>query len=148
MANKKTNISFDPARLDLILKERNIISIKQRTDFLSSCGCSYANYKAWKRRKSISVSDLIAILSRLGVTADQLCVVNYKESMNEYKDWIVRFYASHKDIPKGHSDCETLKELVRCEKCKYKRIKNLVYTCPFGMPGGPSFYCGYGEREE
>ena len=39
--------------------------------------------------------------------------------MNKYKDWIVRFYACHKDIPKGHSDCETLKELVRCKDCIY-----------------------------
>lgn len=39
-------------------------------------------------------------------------------------------------------------ELIRCENCKYKRIENLVYTCPFGLPGGPSFYCGYGKRKE
>ncbi len=72
MADKKTNISFDPARLDLILKARNIISIKQRTDFLKACGCSYDNYKAWKRRKTISEADLHALSRYLNITIDYL----------------------------------------------------------------------------
>ena len=35
-----------------------------------------------------------------------------------YKDWIVRYYGSHKDIPPGHTDGE-LTELIRCKNCKY-----------------------------
>lgn len=144
------NIDFDPEQLDRLLKDRNIVSIKQRTEFLEACGCSYSNYKAWKRRKSISESDLTAILYRLGVTADQLCVANYKEAMNVYKDWIVRFYASHKDIPKGHSDCETLKELVRCKDCKYgqKRTKPYMYCDIFGAVTETEWFCSKAERKE
>ena len=48
--------------------------------------------------------------------------------MSEYKDWIVRFYASHKDIPKGHSDRETLKELVRCKDCKHNNSKSSSFV--------------------
>lgn len=34
-----------------------------------------------------------------------------------YKDWIVRFYASHNDIPEGHADGGIVGELVRCKDC-------------------------------
>lgn len=35
-----------------------------------------------------------------------------------YKDWIVRYYANHDDIPPGHTDGE-LTEFIRCKNCKY-----------------------------
>ena len=38
--------------------------------------------------------------------------------MTRYKDWIVRYYASHDDIPAGHEDGE-LTELIRCKDCKH-----------------------------
>lgn len=38
--------------------------------------------------------------------------------------------------------------VIRCEKCTYKRIENFTWVCPFGLPAGASFYCGYGAREE
>lgn len=86
--------------------------------------------------------------------------------MSEYKDWIVRFYASHKDIPKGHSDCETLKELVRCKDCKHRPKQigegtqgfNLEFPdweCPcqcddpwYNWMPEDDWYCGNGERKE
>lgn len=37
-----------------------------------------------------------------------------------YKDWIVRYYGSHNDIPPGHTDGE-LTELIRCKDCKHYR---------------------------
>jgi len=37
--------------------------------------------------------------------------------------------------------------IVRCKDCKNKHIKDNVWTCPFGLPAGCDFYCGYGERE-
>lgn len=39
-------------------------------------------------------------------------------------------------------------ELIRCKDCKYRYIKNDVWTCPFGLPSGPDGYCSYGERKE
>lgn len=38
-------------------------------------------------------------------------------------------------------------ELIRCKDCKHKHIKDNVWTCPFGLPAGCDFYCGYGERK-
>ena len=35
-----------------------------------------------------------------------------------YKDWIVRYYGSHNDIPPGHTDGE-LTELIRCRDCRH-----------------------------
>lgn len=70
--------------------------------------------------------------------------------MNEYKDWIVRFYASHKDIPKGHSDCETLKELIRCKDCKHYDDKHEV-CCVYlvlRLPKNEDDFCSDGERKE
>jgi len=37
--------------------------------------------------------------------------------------------------------------VIRCKDCKHKYIKDNVWTCPFGLPAGCDFYCGYGERE-
>jgi hypothetical protein len=37
-------------------------------------------------------------------------------------------------------------EIIRCKDCKHKHIENMVWTCPFGLPGGPDFYCGYGAE--
>lgn len=77
--------------------------------------------------------------------------------MSEYKDWIVRFYASHKDIPKGHRDCETLTELVRCKDCKYYRDGDcwhewdndgrIYYQSVINEPN-PDDYCSRAERKE
>lgn len=39
--------------------------------------------------------------------------------MNEYEDWIIRFYASHRIIPKGHKDGEIIGNLIRCKDCEY-----------------------------
>lgn len=40
-------------------------------------------------------------------------------------------------------------QVVRCKDCKHKYIENKVWQCPFGLPGGPDFWCGYGaERKE
>ena len=143
------NIDFDPEQLDRLLKDRNIVSIKQRTEFLEVCGCSSANYKAWKRRKSISESDLTAILYRLGVTADQLGVVNHKEAMNEYEDWIIRFYASHRIIPKGHKDGEIIGNLIRCKDCKWHKPKypSERPTCLIYLGDWHDYdYCSRAER--
>jgi hypothetical protein len=71
--------------------------------------------------------------------------------MSEYKDWIVRFYASHKDIPKGHSDCETLEELIRCKDCKYFHHSG---ECILFKPRleaedkGEAGFCAWAERRE
>jgi hypothetical protein len=37
-------------------------------------------------------------------------------------------------------------EIIRCKGCKHKHLENAVWTCPFGIPGGPDFYCGYGAE--
>lgn len=34
-------------------------------------------------------------------------------------------------------------EIVRCKDCEYRHIENMVWACPFGLFGGPDFYCGY-----
>ena len=35
-------------------------------------------------------------------------------------------------------------EIIRCKDCKHKHVENMVWTCPFGLPGGENFFCGYG----
>lgn len=40
-------------------------------------------------------------------------------------------------------------EVVRCKDCKHKYLDGGIWNCPFGLSGGPMFYCGYGaERSE
>lgn len=31
-------------------------------------------------------------------------------------------------------------EIIRCKDCKHKYIENMVWTCPFGLPGGELFF--------
>ena len=39
--------------------------------------------------------------------------------------------------------------VIRCKDCKHKYMADMVWQCPFGMPGGADFWCGYGaERKE
>lgn len=37
-------------------------------------------------------------------------------------------------------------EIIRCKDCKHKHLENMVWTCPFGLPGGENFFCGYGAE--
>lgn len=37
-------------------------------------------------------------------------------------------------------------EIIHCRYCKHKVIENDIWTCPFGLPGGPGFFCGYGAE--
>lgn len=65
-----------------------------------------------------------------------------------YKDWIVRYYGSHNDIPPGHTDGE-LTELIRCKDCKWYYRGGA--TCMFwdgenSMCGDD--YCSRAERKE
>ena len=34
--------------------------------------------------------------------------------------------------------------VVRCKDCKHRFTEDNVWVCPFGLPGGPEFFCGYG----
>lgn len=78
------------------------------------------------------------------------------KNMNEpYKDWIVRYYASHDDIPPGHTDGE-LTELIRCKDCKYCDAmtifgKTTLYSCTRKNPAVdvlPNDYCSRGRRKD
>lgn len=64
-----------------------------------------------------------------------------------YKDWIVRFYANHNDIPEGHSDGGIVGELIRCKDCVF----NHGGEC-WGFGDGhlvcDDDYCSGGERKE
>lgn len=70
-----------------------------------------------------------------------------------YKDWIVRYYGSHKDIPPGHTDGE-LTELIRCKDCKHCDTvtifgKTTLYSCTRKNPAVdvlPNDYCSRGRR--
>lgn len=71
-----------------------------------------------------------------------------------YKDWIVRSYGSHKDIPTGNADGE-LTELIRCKDCKYCSIDRYAdgnvpnYMC-IEMDCGVEAdgFCAWAERKD
>lgn len=37
-------------------------------------------------------------------------------------------------------------EIIRCKDCKHRHVENMIWTCPFGLPGGENFFCGYGAE--
>lgn len=37
-------------------------------------------------------------------------------------------------------------EIIRCKDCKHRYLENKVWVCPFGLPGGENFFCGYGAE--
>lgn len=45
-----------------------------------------------------------------------------------------------KDLPSAQP------EIIRCKDCKYRHLKNMIWTCPFGLPSGENFFCGYGAE--
>lgn len=38
--------------------------------------------------------------------------------------------------------------VIRCKDCKHRYMKDMVWQCPFGLPGGPDFWCGYGAEKK
>ena len=71
--------------------------------------------------------------------------------MSEYKDWIVRIYANHNDVPAGHIDGETQKELIRCKDCKhYYALNEVRGNCSeYNFVEKISIdYCSWAERKE
>lgn len=38
-------------------------------------------------------------------------------------------------------------EVVRCKDCKHNHLDDMVWKCPFGLPGGENFFCGYGSKD-
>ena len=73
--------------------------------------------------------------------------------MDEYTEYIARYYASHADIPKGHYDGEIVKELTRCKDCRLGRevCGNIECCCDMNVPPeyhGYDWFCPNGERKE
>lgn len=70
--------------------------------------------------------------------------------MNEYEDWIIRFYASHSIISKGHKDGEIIENLIRCKDCKYytgyECIRNKIPN--IRVITKENDYCSSAERKE
>lgn len=58
-------------------------------------------------------------------------VEDYK---NAYK------YIEH-EPPKPNPD---LVVVTRCKDCRHRSLEDNVWACPFGLPGGPEFFCSYG----
>ena len=38
-------------------------------------------------------------------------------------------------------------EIIRCKDCKQKYLDNMIWNCPFGLPGGEDFFCAYGAKD-
>lgn len=38
----------------------------------------------------------------------------------------------------------TQPQVVHCKDCKHRHIEGHTWSCPFGLAGGPEFFCGYG----
>lgn len=66
-----------------------------------------------------------------------------------YKDWIVRYYGSHNDIPPGHTDGE-LTELIRCKDCVHWNCSDdETYCDELGIFNTDmNSYCSYAKRKE
>ena len=69
---------------------------------------------------------------------------------DKYKDWIVRYYASHDDIPEGLSDGHIVHELIRCKDCKHYWESAGMCTnakLPVSDSIEPNDYCSRAERK-
>lgn len=69
MPNIKRKISFSPDRLEIVMKAKGIKPKQIYTD----AGCSYENFKVWKRAGKIMPDDLRKISEFLNVSMDYLC---------------------------------------------------------------------------
>ena len=57
------------------------------------------------------------------------------------KNEIIKFI---KNLPSAQAE----QKIIHCENCKHKHLEKDVWTCPFGLPGGPKFFCGYGSDDK
>lgn len=68
------------------------------------------------------------------------------------REYIVRYYASHDDIPAGHQDGEIIAELVRCKDCKYWENSSTDITehiCHWGkFRKSADAFCSWAERRK
>lgn len=70
----------------------------------------------------------------------------------KYREYIVRYYASHDDIPAGHQDGEIITELIRCMDCKcWKPSMTDVteHVCHWGgFRKNADDFCSWAERRK
>lgn len=71
----------------------------------------------------------------------------------KYREYIVRYYASHDDIPAGHQDGEIVAELVRCKDCaSWRQMSETYGECYDGLGDGKLMreddFCSCGERRD
>ena len=71
----------------------------------------------------------------------------------KYREYIVRYYASHDDIPAGHQDGEIVEELVRCKDCRYAKrselLPDLFRICKLeDITKAKEDFCECGERRK
>ena len=65
---------------------------------------------------------------------------------NRALDKIRALPSAHCDYCPYPDDYDGRVAVVRCKDCKHKHIENMVWTCPFGLPGGELFFCAYGAE--
>lgn len=75
--------------------------------------------------------------------------------MNQIQDWIVRYYASHDDIPAGHHDGEFLQALVRCGDCRFwdempsSSYAPYLHRCRWlNITSRAEFFCQQGMKKD
>ena len=73
-------------------------------------------------------------------------LISRQTAIDAVGDWIynpedLRY---HKDVINSIPAAQP--EIIRCKDCKHRHVENMVWTCPFGLPGGENFFCGYGTE--
>lgn len=109
-----------------------------------SCAVKHRQFAEWlrelKERKEkdvpdMNVGDSIRRQDAIDATWEEPTYTDPINVLTEVRDRI-------KALPAAQP------EIIRCKDCKHRHIKDLVWVCPFGLPGGENFFCGYGERAD
>jgi len=93
------------------------------------------------RQAAIDALDVLCQEHRYKIPGKRETYSQYNEA---WQDALDRAENAIGNLPSVQAE----QKITHCENCKHKHLEKDVWTCPYGLPGGPRFFCGYGSDTE
>ena len=87
------------------------------------------------------MDDLISRQAAIDALNVERLTITGETSAKAVYNYIFMVIGKLKSLPSVQAE----QRITHCENCKHKHLEKDVWTCLFGLPGGPKFFCGYGS---
>lgn len=122
----------------------DLISRKEAIEWVQNILTTHLYYHPCSKSRNVPIDEVIDRLERVpSIDAVQYTDDEIQRMQDIEQAQIQKAY----DLGYAEGKADAV-PVIRCKDCKYRYIKNDVWTCPFGLPSGPDGYCSYGERKE